>query len=122
MKIIAVPILIILVMVQTFSKWIMIEEYNLNRSYIAKHLCQNRYRPQLHCNGKCVLMKKMAAEENQSSPAGTVKLSWEAFLFIDDHTEYGGKNFTVISRWVIPVKSFYKDNSFVRDVFRPPLS
>ena len=63
MKCIVVPILIILIMTQAFSKWIVIAEFNIYRSYIASHLCENRFRPQMHCNGKCVLMKKMAADE-----------------------------------------------------------
>ncbi len=45
--------------------------FNLNRDYIAKNLCENRYRPVLKCNGNCVLMKKMKQEEKQeqNSPA-----------------------------------------------------
>jgi hypothetical protein len=83
-------------MTQAFSKWIVIAEFNIYRSYIASHLCENRFRPQMHCNGKCVLMKKMAADENQSAPAGNIKFDWETFLFLDDHIEYTGKNFHCI--------------------------
>lgn len=39
--------------------------FNLNRDYISKNLCENRYRPQLNCKGTCVLMKKMKQEEKQ---------------------------------------------------------
>jgi hypothetical protein len=46
-------------MTQAFSKWFLIAEFNVYRNYIAKNLCENRYRPGLHCNGKCVFMKKM---------------------------------------------------------------
>ena len=39
MKIIAVPILILLVMTQAFSKWVMIFQYEVNKNYIAAVLC-----------------------------------------------------------------------------------
>lgn len=37
----------------------------MNRSYIAKELCENRSRPELNCNGKCVLKKKLQAAEEK---------------------------------------------------------
>jgi len=75
MKFIAVPILILLLMAQTFSKWFVVISFNLNQDYIAKNLCENRYRPVLKCNGNCVLMKKMKQEEKQEQNApGPVKL------------------------------------------------
>ena len=67
MKFIAVPILILLIMAQTFSKWVLIADYAINKDYIAKNLCENKARPSLKCKGKCQLMKKMAAEENQDN-------------------------------------------------------
>jgi len=122
MKFIIVPIFIILITVQSFSKWILIIEFDIYRNYIAKNLCENRYRPQLHCNGKCLLMKKMAAEENQSSPAGTLKLNTETFLFFDNHTEYSGKNFCSASESFTHINSQFLSQIFVTDVFHPPLA
>ena len=69
MKFIAAPILILLLVTQTFSKWVVVISFNLNRDYIAKNLCENRYRPVLKCNGNCVLMKKMKQEEKQEQNA-----------------------------------------------------
>jgi hypothetical protein len=42
-------------------------EFNINQAYIAKVLCINRDKPQMHCDGKCYLMKEInrnAAPEN----------------------------------------------------------
>ena len=64
MKVIAIPILILLILSQTFSKWLLIAQYNFNKEYIAKNFCENKSRPAIKCNGKCQLMKKMAADEN----------------------------------------------------------
>src|SRR6516225_5553937 len=114
MKFIVVPIFIILITIQAFSKWILIIEFDIYRSYISKNLCENRYRPQLHCNGHCLLMKKMAAEENQSSSAGTLKLNTETFLFIDNHTEYSGKSFNPSSKPFTQIKSQFLTHLFVK--------
>jgi hypothetical protein len=121
MKWIVAPVFIFLIMTQAFSKWIVITEFNMYRNYIAKNLCENRYRPQLHCNGKCVLMKKMAAEENQSAPPGTIKLNWETSLFIDNHPEFPGKPIPAIIKRFMPDESFSRSDSFIPDIFRPPL-
>jgi hypothetical protein len=75
MKFIVIPILLLLIMTQTFSKWFVVMAFNLNREYIAKNLCENRYRPQLNCKGNCVLMKKMKQEEKQEQDKqGPVKI------------------------------------------------
>lgn len=71
MKLIAASILILLVMVQSFTSWIIVAEYTINKEYIAKNLCINKERPKLHCKGKCQLMKKLVEEENQNSSSNT---------------------------------------------------
>src|SRR5688500_2940830 len=67
MKFITVPIFILLLLTQTFSKWFMVAGYTMNKDFIAKNLCENRDKPKLLCNGKCQLAKKMAAEESSSN-------------------------------------------------------
>jgi hypothetical protein len=41
--------------------------FELNRAYIATSLCVNKDKPEMHCNGKCYLMKKLkqAQEKEQ---------------------------------------------------------
>lgn len=82
MKFIAIPILILLLMTQTFSKWFVVLSFNLNRDYIAKNLCENRSRPVLKCNGNCVLMKKMKQEEKQEqqNAPGPVKIEMSSVV------------------------------------------
>ena len=67
MKLITTILLMTLLLVQTFSKCIVILDFELNQKYISKNLCENRFRPQLHCNGNCVLMKKLRAEQEQQT-------------------------------------------------------
>lgn len=67
MKFILVPFLLVLLLTQTFSQWLVVAEYNWNREFIARNLCINRERPKLHCNGRCQMMKRLAEEEKQDS-------------------------------------------------------
>ncbi|MBK1439887.1 hypothetical protein JHJ32_07825 [Parapedobacter sp. ISTM3] len=39
--------------------------YGANRQYIAQALCENRDRPERHCLGQCVLMKKLKKLEDK---------------------------------------------------------
>lgn len=46
-------------------------DYSLHKEYIQKVLCINKSRPELHCNGKCVLAQRIQKEldaENASVP------------------------------------------------------
>jgi hypothetical protein len=75
MRFIAASILILLIIVQSFSQWLVIGAFKINQTFIAKNSCENRYRLQLKCNGNCVLMKKLKQQEQeeQNGPA-TLKL------------------------------------------------
>src|SRR6187399_1985503 len=55
---------------QTFSKWCVILEYQVNKDFIAKNLCINRAKPMSCCQGKCHLNKNMAKDENQQQAPG----------------------------------------------------
>jgi len=63
-------LLILLIGFQTFSKWCVILEYQVNKEFIAKNLCVNRAKPSCCCQGKCYLNKKMAGDESQQQAPG----------------------------------------------------
>jgi hypothetical protein len=46
------------------SFWICLG-FKANQQYIAKELCINRDKPQLQCEGKCYLMKKLKQAEEK---------------------------------------------------------
>ena len=56
-------ILLVAIMLPTLSPWGTIAYFKLNREYIAKVLCENRKRPELHCDGKCYLAKKLKQQQ-----------------------------------------------------------
>lgn len=43
--------------------------YAINYDYIVKELCENRQKPELHCNGKCQLMKELAKASEHDKPS-----------------------------------------------------
>lgn len=60
--------LIFMMLGANFSRFFIYAGFELNRNYIASTLCENRDKPQLHCNGKCYLMKKLKqAEEKEKN-------------------------------------------------------
>lgn len=53
-----------------FSRLFIYAGFELNQNYISSTLCENRNKPELHCNGKCYLMKKLEqAEEKEKKQA-----------------------------------------------------
>lgn len=56
--------------------------FEANQNYIAKELCINRDKPQLHCNGKCYLMNKLkqAQEKEQKQERQSQKVQLQDAL------------------------------------------
>lgn len=56
--------LLLAFLVQTLHQSLLVVDYYLNPQSFAAH-CENKNKPQLHCNGHCQLMKKIKSEENK---------------------------------------------------------
>ncbi len=81
-----VLILAMLLLVSSFSASFVHVAFSVNRTFIIKQLCENRSRPQMHCNGKCYLRKQLKQQQSQNAPANaqqnnTETLNW---LFTGD--------------------------------------
>lgn len=83
----AAGILLVAMLLQTFSHWVLVADYYANTAAYAKN-CENKARPWLHCNGKCQLMKQLAAREKEQQ-------------------EKQDGNFLVKSELAISTRSFY---------------
>jgi hypothetical protein len=51
-------------LLQSMSKALVIVSYYSNKTVYAKN-CENKQKPQLHCNGKCQMIKKLKQEQKQ---------------------------------------------------------
>ncbi|MBK0383998.1 hypothetical protein I5M32_13600 [Pedobacter sp. SD-b] len=58
-------LLIVLISLSSFTRLFYFAGYELNKNYIAKELCINKDKPEMHCNGKCFLNRKIAEAEKQ---------------------------------------------------------
>ena len=95
-------------------------EYVINYDYISKVLCINKDKPELRCNGKCHLMKKLKQQEEddfnslrinmKEYPVGFVSI----LQFSDEYIERKIKRKDTFS---------YKQNYhfiFYQKIFHPP--
>ena len=48
-----------------FSRLFVYAGFELNRNYIAAHLCENVNKPWLRCDGKCYFIKKLKQTEEK---------------------------------------------------------
>lgn len=78
--------LITSLLLQLFSREVVVMSFELNRDFIAKNLCENRSRPQLNCNGKCYLAKKLKAQHDREDRETTERIQQLPVLslFCDD--------------------------------------
>lgn len=59
-------LLFALVSIKTLLVPVVYLDFELRKEYIIQNLCENRFKPQLHCDGKCYLAKRLQkiAEDN----------------------------------------------------------
>ncbi|GAA4507109.1 hypothetical protein GCM10023172_37150 [Hymenobacter ginsengisoli] len=63
-----------LVLLQSFSREVLLVDFALNQAAITARYCVNKARPALHCDGKCYFAKKARQqEERENKSAGPVK-------------------------------------------------
>lgn len=66
--------LVVLIALALFLKPVFpVMEYVVNYDYITKVLCVNKAKPQMHCNGKCHLMKELAKAAEAEKPLSSDK-------------------------------------------------
>jgi len=122
MRFIATPILILLLMSQTFSHWLVVMNFKFNQEFIAKKLCENRFRPKLNCKGNCVLMKKLKQQEKeeQNNPVA-LKLELST-LVISSRTFFANIDCasTFISKSYLPLSDTGKPVDRALAFFHPP--
>jgi hypothetical protein len=73
-KIVSIILLFALMITITASYWVFIG-FSLNQRYISTVICENKSRPEMHCNGKCYLMKKLKQAEENENRGGSNKIS-----------------------------------------------
>jgi hypothetical protein len=100
-------------------------DYAVNYNFIVKHLCENRGKPEMMCNGKCYLTKELLKTTDNSTKSGIMKINNFGFTDVFIVTDkFSFENIYKISSeksqtQVLKVKN-YNFNPFSK-IFRPPL-
>ncbi len=107
---------------QSFYRSIMAVEYQIHLpDYLAK--CINKDRPQLHCDGQCVLMQKIKEKEKEETKKNLVVYEYNSLYVHKEHIPYivyqpkEGINPYHFS----PYRIDYIFN-YNTDIFHPPIS
>jgi hypothetical protein len=95
--------------------------FEMNRAYIAKELCVNRKKPELHCNGKCYLVNKLRQvqdkEQKQEHQFQKIQLQLQeaivALPFVFKQYSVAAINFRIPFTTGMPVAR-------VNAIFHPP--
>lgn len=69
--------LLAILLLQTFSKVLLVVDYQANKEYIMEFLCINRDKPELACEGKCHLTKNLKEQEQTEKQGGDQTLAKE---------------------------------------------
>lgn len=82
-----IPVIIVLIaalLTQSLSKGIIVLSYFTNKQAYERY-CVNKARPQLHCDGKCQMAKKIKAEEEKDQKDPLKSSFSETVLILQDH-------------------------------------
>ena len=121
MKKVVAIFLVNVILLQCSMKLLIFVCFEANKDYIARTLCENRDKPQIHCNGKCYLAKKIKKQEEQENkiPAALKGIEKSMVSFYEDIYKI---------EWAI----FYQDKpvtpydvtcfatSYLKSIFKPP--
>jgi hypothetical protein len=75
------------ILLQSFSKVVIVLNYELNKDYIAQNLCVNRAQVEKKCQGKCHLAKKMKEDEQrEKAPVNPIKEKAEITVYTTENS------------------------------------
>lgn len=95
-------------------------EYNLNKEYIASVLCENRDKPQLACNGKCYLDKKIKESKKHSHNHSAPQIDLSKYPVSPlDYFTCQIKDFKIFNADKFSVKEFTLQD-FYNSIYKPP--
>ncbi len=94
--------------------------YLSNIDYYANVLCENKTKPQMHCHGKCQIMKEMKEQEKQQkSPVFPVKDKHQEIQFAQTEKQFSWNAFSDLTKY----NTAYIIHQFpevVFSIFHPP--
>jgi hypothetical protein len=118
-----VVILFIFIMFfQNTGTVLVMADYYINIKNITLELCINKARPELHCNGKCYLKKKLESEQKQQQEQapGSRKYVTEVQLYYQQNLPGPGLTQQTIESAKYPSYNQLQTASYHAAIFHPP--
>lgn len=113
--------LVLIVLLQSNMKLILVGYYELNKSYIAANLCENKLKSSLKCEGKCFLQKKIKAQEKQEKKYASFLKTIDEIVFIKSSSSsfsHSHSFFYIVKKEISYIMKAY--SSPLRLIFQPP--
>lgn len=115
---------IVLITVLLFSQWynsIVTIVYEINQDYYIEVLCENKSKPELHCDGQCYFAKQLALYQSTNKEAEPPELLPTLRLFnVDDI----GNSLNPMDQLAITPKTYFVDidlqSPFIKVDDHPP--
>ena len=120
MRYVTAIILLVGMLGTTFSSYCVWLDYSLNKKFIAANLCVNKDRPELKCEGRCYLCRKIN-NENNKAPENSPRRTNFKFQLLSEMPS--GSFVFSIPDFIVPAHSFYNSapcSSFLSSFFHPP--
>lgn len=103
-------------------------DFELRRDYIAKNLCVNRDKPELKCDGKCYLAKRLAMAHEKEQQEAERNFIFQLCETLADPTrpdlsfipEIYHVNFSGVQE--TPYLPHLTGRMAIADIFRPPVA
>ncbi len=105
---------------QTFSKTIMMIDYRVNRQAYAKN-CVNKFRPKMHCNGHCQLMKQIEEDEKKSQQNPERKMEFKNEITLSSKSFFPELTFITLTKPSVYSEMIIgMEMKRPRSIFHPP--
>jgi hypothetical protein len=115
--------LIALILLQSSGKIWIYFSFKINQQYIARALCINRDKPEMHCNGQCVLMQRIRANEaaeRQKIPLKLKEYPEAVYCFLTEQWDIQPKVLEQPQKRPITVYQPPFTAIWVKGIFHPP--
>ncbi len=122
-------LLLVVVLMQSLSTLLTLGAFQMKRQYYAEVLCINRDRPELACQGKCVLMQKLQNEydnqeqQNSQTLQKLLELDWNWTVFLPTPWQLSPLfcTETPVSMPLSPLTD-RRSQTYGRGIFHPPIA
>jgi hypothetical protein len=99
--------LLVLISIKILLVPVVYLDFELKRDFIIQNLCENRFKPQLKCNGRCYLAKKLHKIAEDNATKQTEKQGQSIKKILEEDFEP-----TTISTYNLDVKQTFQPSNF----------